>query len=90
MVKEQGRFSTLARCNTIPEAQKLQEFQAFSKLADLSVPVPFTPGDTNAVQALETRAQEALAGKLTPDAAIQLTAQEAQLALDDGWRRWSR
>ena len=90
MVDYQGRFSTLKRCNTSPEALKLPEFQVFSRQADASPAVPFAPGDPGAVQALEARVQDALAGKLSPEAALQQAAQEAQLALDDGWRRWSR
>jgi ABC-type glycerol-3-phosphate transport system substrate-binding protein len=90
MTRLQGRLSPLARCNSEPEILKLPEFQVFTKQVSQVVPVPFTPGDDAATTALETRVQDAVLGRLSPDTAIHQAAQEAQTALDGAWRQWDR
>ncbi|MBI3972671.1 MAG: extracellular solute-binding protein [Chloroflexi bacterium] len=88
MTKDQGRVSTLKRCNTDPEALKKPEFQVFSKQVNSVLSLPFNPGDDKAVAALEKYAQEAVLGKTSPDAAILNAVKEAQLAIDEGWAQW--
>lgn len=88
MVKEQGRVSTLRRCNTDPEVQKKPEFVVFSRVINSVVSVPFNPGDDKVVAALEKHAQQAVLGQTSPDAAIQAAAQEGQFELDEGWKSW--
>jgi multiple sugar transport system substrate-binding protein len=90
MVKEQGRVSTLKRCNAAPEVQKRPEFQAFNEVLKAVVSIPFAPGDDRAVAALQKHATEAELGRMGPDAAIAAAVQEAQLELDEGWKSWSR
>ena len=90
MVKEQGRVSTLKRCNTAPEVQKRPEFQAFNEVLKAVVSIPFAPGDDRAVAVLQKHATEAELGRMGIDAAIAVAVQEAQLELDEGWKSWSR
>ncbi len=88
MVKDQGRVSTLKRCNTDPWAQNKPEFQVFSKAIESVVSLPFSPGDDAAVSALEKYAQAAVLGQTSIDAALLAASREAQNALDDGWKQW--
>jgi multiple sugar transport system substrate-binding protein len=88
MTKDQGRFSTLKRCNTTPEMLKRPEFQVFSKAVDSVVSLPFSPGDDAAIAALEKHATSAALGKTSLDAAMIAAVQEAQNALDEGWKTW--
>jgi multiple sugar transport system substrate-binding protein len=88
MVKEQGRISTLKRCNTAPEMQRRPEFQVFTKLLDGVVSLPFSPGDDKAVAALEKYATPAVMGRDGIEAAIASALKEAQLELDEGWKAW--
>lgn len=88
MIKDQGRVSTLKRCNTDPSALSKPEFQVFNKTIAAVVSLPFSPGDDVAVAALEKHAQTAVSGKVSIDDALKNAVQEAQQALDDGWRQW--
>jgi|GEM_PF-3476731 len=90
MTKDQGRTAALKRCNlNAPgDASAAAAFSIFSRQMESGVAVPFTPGDDTAVAALEKYAQEAVLGKTSPDTAIRTAAQEAQVALDDGWQQW--
>ena len=88
MVKEQGRISTLKRCNTLPEAQKRPEFQVFTKLLDGVVSLPFSPGDDKAVAALEKYMTPAMMGRDGIESAIASAVKDAQFELDEGWKSW--
>jgi maltose-binding protein MalE len=88
MTKDQGRFSTLKRCNTTPDLLKRPEFQVFSKAVDSVVSLPFSPGDDAAIAALEKYGTDAVLGRTGIDAAIASAVRDAQNALDEGWKQW--
>jgi ABC-type glycerol-3-phosphate transport system substrate-binding protein len=88
MVKEQGRVSTLKRCNTAPDVQRRPEFQVFNEVLKAVISIPFAPGDDRAVAALQKHATQAELGKVGIEAAISAAVQEAQLELDEGWKSW--
>jgi multiple sugar transport system substrate-binding protein len=88
MVKEQGRVSTLKRCNTAPEMARRPEFVVFNKVLENIVSLPFSPGDDKAVSALHKHTTQAELGKLGIDAALAAAVQEAQFELDEGWKSW--
>ncbi|MBI3972669.1 MAG: ABC transporter substrate-binding protein [Chloroflexi bacterium] len=87
MTREQGRIAPLKRCSTDPEAQKRPEFQVFSKIQGNVVALPFFP-DITWQQRIQQHFQDAVLGKVSPDAALRTAAQEAQNALDESWRQW--
>ena len=88
MIKDQGRPSTLKRCNTSPDALKHPHFQLFSRLVNDVISLPFSPGDDRAVAALERHAFAAMQGKVSVDEALKLAQQEGQNEIDEGWKTW--
>ena len=60
----------------------------FSKAVDSVVSLPFSPGDDAAIAALEKHATSAALGKTSRTPPMIAAVQEAQNALDEGWKTW--
>jgi multiple sugar transport system substrate-binding protein len=87
MTREQGRIAPLKQCSADPEMLKRPEFQVFNKLQGNVVALPFVP-DITWLQPLQQHIQDAVLGKVSPDAALRTAAQEAQTAIDQSWQPW--
>jgi ABC-type glycerol-3-phosphate transport system substrate-binding protein len=82
LVKDQGRFAPLRQCADTPEARAQPEAKVFAAGAQAGVVVPRTSANATIATILSTRIREMFEGALSPKAALEAAAQDAQVELD--------